>query len=82
MSQPRPDLCHHSQHFLLSVARHSSERYSTIKVFWAAGIVLNTLGLDFNLARILTTYLMELPNSRMQELEGELSCTRVVDGYG
>ena len=46
-------------------------------MFWAAGILLNALGLDFNLARILTTYLMELPNSRMQELEGEPSCTRV-----
>jgi hypothetical protein len=56
-----------------SVARHSSEKYAGTKVFYGLGLLLNVLGLDFDLARLLTTYLMELPNSRTQELEGVCS---------
>jgi hypothetical protein len=37
----------------------------------ALGLLLEALGLQFDLARLLTTYLMELPNSRIQELEGK-----------
>jgi hypothetical protein len=56
-----------------TVARHSSERYSYVKILLAIGLLLEALGLEFGLARLLTTYLMELPNSRVQELEGTLS---------
>lgn len=52
------------------VARHNSERYSATKVFIAIAYLLEILGLDFGLARILTTLLLDLPNSRTQELEG------------
>ena len=55
------------------VARHSSERYSYVKVFLAVGLLLEALGLEFGLARLLTTYFMDLPNSRTQELEGTSS---------
>ncbi len=54
----------------LTVARHNSERYSSAKVFIAVAYLLEVVGLDFGLARILTTLLLDLPNSRTQELEG------------
>lgn len=52
------------------VARHNSERYSSMKVLLAFATLLEVLGLDVGIARILTTYLLDLPNSRKQELEG------------
>jgi metalloendopeptidase OMA1, mitochondrial len=55
---------------IVIVARHSSEKYSSIKVLLGIGILLEALGLDVGIARLITTYLMELPNSRQQELEG------------
>ena len=52
------------------VARHNAERYSSMKVLLAFATLLEVLGLDFKVARILTTFLLDLPNSRKQELEG------------
>lgn len=52
------------------VARHNAERYSSMKVFLAFATLLEALGLDVGIARLLTTYLLDLPNSRKQELEG------------
>jgi predicted transcriptional regulator len=52
------------------VARHNAERYSSIKVFLAFATLLEVLGLDIGFARLLTTFLLDLPNSRKQELEG------------
>jgi hypothetical protein len=62
-----------------SVARHSSEKYAGTKVFYGIGLLLNMLGLDFDLARLITTYLMELPNSRKQEMEGGCSHPSLTD---
>ena len=39
-------------------------------------MLLQLIGLDFGLARIATTLLLELPNSRKMEFEGELFITK------
>ena len=54
------------------VARHNAERYSSMKVLLAFATLLEVLGLDVGIARLLTTFLLDLPNSRKQELEGSL----------
>ena len=61
------------------VARHNAERYSSMKVLIAFATFLELLGLDYGIARLLTTFLLDLPNSRKQELEGSyFSQARVV----
>jgi len=52
------------------VARHNAERYSSMKVLLVFATLLEVLGLDIGIARVLTTFLLDLPNSRKQELEG------------
>jgi len=52
------------------VARHNAERYSSAKVLLAFATLLEALGLDYGISRLLTTFLLDLPNSRKQELEG------------
>lgn len=52
------------------VARHNAERYSSMKVLIGFATLLEVLGLDVGIARLLTTFLLDLPNSRKQELEG------------
>jgi hypothetical protein len=41
-----------------------------MKVLLAFATLLEVLGLDIGIARLLTTFLLDLPNSRKQELEG------------
>ena len=41
-----------------------------MKVLLAFATILEVLGLDYGIARVLTTFLLDLPNSRKQELEG------------
>jgi len=53
------------------VARHNAERYSSMKVLIAFATLLEVLGLDVGVARVLTTFLLDLPNSRTQELEAD-----------
>lgn len=53
------------------VARHNSERYSSAKILIAVASLLSLLGLDFGFARLISTLLLELPNSRTQELEAD-----------
>lgn len=62
-AKPRTEIAH-------VVARHNAERYSSMKVLLAFATLLEVLGLDVGVARVLTTYLLDLPNSRTQELEG------------
>lgn len=53
------------------VARHNAERYSSVKVLLAVATVLQAaFSIDFGISQFLTTLLLELPNSRTQELEG------------
>jgi len=56
---------------IFSVARHASERYSSSKVFLAVAFLLQTVfGFDFGITNLISTLLLELPNSRTQEYEG------------
>jgi len=54
------------------VARHNAERYSSMKVLLAFATLLEVLGLDVGIARLFTTFLLDLPNSRKQELEADV----------
>lgn len=53
------------------VARHTAERISSQFIWIGMGLILQVLGLDAFLSHSLTTYALELPNSRTQEKEGE-----------
>jgi predicted Zn-dependent protease len=54
------------------VARHASERYSSSKVFLALAVLLQTVfGFDFGITNLISTLLLELPNSRTQEYEAD-----------
>ncbi|KAH7914883.1 peptidase family M48-domain-containing protein [Hygrophoropsis aurantiaca] len=53
------------------VARHASERYSSSKVFLLLAFMLQSVGLDLGFSNLLTTLLLELPNSRTQEIEAD-----------
>lgn len=64
---PRTDM---STDRTLTVARHNSERYSSVKVIIFLAYMLEILGIDFGAARIATTLLLDLPNSRKLEYEG------------
>jgi hypothetical protein len=47
------------------------ERYSYSKVFILLAFLLQSIGLDIGVTNLLSKLLLELPNSRTQELEGE-----------
>jgi len=53
------------------VARHNAEALSSQRLLLGVAALLEFIGLDFGLARVGTTYLLELPNSRSQELEAD-----------
>ncbi|KAH7925782.1 hypothetical protein BV22DRAFT_1010518 [Leucogyrophana mollusca] len=53
------------------VARHASERYSSSKVLLVMAFVLQSFGLDLGLSNLINTLLLELPNSRTQEMEAD-----------
>ncbi|KAI0331583.1 hypothetical protein GY45DRAFT_1300811 [Cubamyces sp. BRFM 1775] len=52
-----------------AVARHASERYSSMKVFLFLSTLLDIVGIPFS--AILTRLLYDLPNSRAQEFEAD-----------
>ncbi|KAI0357145.1 hypothetical protein OH77DRAFT_1422673 [Trametes cingulata] len=52
-----------------AVARHASERYSSMKVFILLAMLIDLLG--FPLSGFLARVLYDLPNSRAQELEAD-----------
>jgi len=60
------------------VARHSAERLSSQLVWTAVSIVLQVIGIDWFFANNATTYLLELPNSRTQELEADMIGLRLM----
>lgn len=55
------------------MARHNAERMSSLVVIFALQFLLQVIGFDFGISNIATTLLLELPNSRAQELEGGVS---------
>ena len=52
------------------VARHTAERISSQTIWFLLAFLLQTLGLDHIVSNALTTFVLELPNSRTQEREG------------
>ncbi|KAK4689916.1 hypothetical protein P7C73_g203, partial [Tremellales sp. Uapishka_1] len=53
------------------VARHSAERMSSMKVLFVLGFLLESLGLDVGISRLLLTFMLQLPNSRKNESEAD-----------
>lgn len=53
------------------LARHSAEKVAGSKVLFAAAFVLEMMGLDIGLSRILLNLVMNLPNSRKIESEAD-----------
>ncbi|TFK19216.1 peptidase M48 family protein [Coprinopsis marcescibilis] len=60
------------------VARHPAERLSSQTVWVILGVMLQVLGLDYMLTRGITTYFLDLPNSRTQEHEADLIGLRLM----
>ncbi|KAI0246822.1 peptidase family M48-domain-containing protein [Lactifluus subvellereus] len=53
------------------VARHTAERYSYSKIFFAMAWLADAIGLPSGVGSIITTLLMDLPHSRKQEYEAD-----------
>jgi metalloendopeptidase OMA1, mitochondrial len=54
------------------VMRHNSERMSKAQVLFVLAQAMDlVLGIDFGISRLIMTYLLDLPNSRTQELEAD-----------
>ncbi|PPQ95429.1 hypothetical protein CVT26_008450 [Gymnopilus dilepis] len=60
------------------VARHTAERLSSQTIAWGVLAILALLGLDLGLTSFAQQILMELPNSRKQELEADLIGLRLM----
>ncbi|KAL0948029.1 hypothetical protein HGRIS_010654 [Hohenbuehelia grisea] len=61
------------------VARHVPERISSQKVLFVIASLLELLGLDiFGSSRLMTNFLLELPNSRTQEKEADVIGLRLM----
>ncbi|GFZ42524.1 hypothetical protein JCM24511_00240 [Saitozyma sp. JCM 24511] len=60
------------------VARHPAERMSYMKVLFFAGFLLESLGLDVGLTRVLLTLMLQLPNSRKSESEADFIGLRLM----
>lgn len=56
---------------LRTVARHSAESYSYSKVLIFMALLLDSLNIYGGFSALLRTFLLELPRSRKQELEGK-----------
>ena len=59
--------------FLSPVARHPAERMSSSTIFVITAAVLTLFGLDSWVSDLISKVVLELPNTRKQELEGRLS---------
>ncbi|OCF31676.1 mitochondrial metalloendopeptidase OMA1 [Kwoniella heveanensis BCC8398] len=60
------------------VARHPAERMSSMKVLFALGFLLESLGLDVGITRLLLTFMLQLPNSRKNESEADFIGLRLM----
>ncbi|KAF9524509.1 peptidase family M48-domain-containing protein [Crepidotus variabilis] len=60
------------------VARHTAERLSTSSLFLGFTAVLALVGLDLGISYLLTTYALDLPNSRKQECEADVLGLRLI----
>lgn len=53
-----------------AVARHTAEKISSSTLLFVAATVFHLLGLDLGISNLISSLVLELPNSRKQELEG------------
>ncbi|EAU81629.1 peptidase M48 family protein [Coprinopsis cinerea okayama7 len=60
------------------VARHQAERLSSEAIWTGVALGLRALGLDWFVSRSISTLFLELPNSRLQELEADLIGLRLM----
>ncbi|WVO18688.1 hypothetical protein L204_106408 [Cryptococcus depauperatus] len=60
------------------VARHPAERMSSMKVLFFLGFLLESLGLDVGITRLLLTFMLQLPNSRKNESEADFIGLRLM----
>ncbi|KAH6879680.1 peptidase M48 family protein [Coprinopsis sp. MPI-PUGE-AT-0042] len=60
------------------VARHPAERMSSQYVLYAVVLGLQLLGIDYFVSQGISTYLLDLPNSRTQEREADLIGLRLM----
>ncbi|CAD6572273.1 MAG: hypothetical protein TREMPRED_000488 [Tremellales sp. Tagirdzhanova-0007] len=60
------------------VARHPAERVSYMKVLFALSFLLETLGFDVGVTRLLVTFVLQLPNSRKSESEADFIGLRLM----
>ncbi|KAF8885540.1 peptidase family M48-domain-containing protein [Gymnopilus junonius] len=63
---------------LSHVARHSAERLSSQTIVWGLIVIGSMLGFDVGITDFAQKYLLELPNSRKQELEADLIGLRLM----
>ncbi|KAL7343972.1 peptidase family M48-domain-containing protein [Rhodotorula toruloides] len=61
------------------VARHSAERMSGMKVFYALALLLSSFGIDMGLSQVLLQFVYSLPNSRKNETEADLIGLRLAN---
>ncbi|RXW19816.1 hypothetical protein EST38_g6040 [Candolleomyces aberdarensis] len=60
------------------VARHTAERISSQTVWFGVAAILQLLSVDYVITQNVTTFLLELPNSRTQEREADLIGLRLM----
>lgn len=56
---PRPSASPRQTEIAHQVARHSAERMSSVKVLFVLGYLLEALGLDVGVSRLLLTFLLQ-----------------------
>ncbi|BGP21417.1 metalloendopeptidase [Rhodotorula toruloides] len=61
------------------VVRHSAERMSGMKVFYALALLLSSFGIDMGLSQVLLQFVYSLPNSRRNETEADLIGLRLAN---
>lgn len=60
------------------VARHPQERYSSTKILIFVALLLQAVGLDWGFSNLVSKLLLDLPNSRKQELEADTVGLRLI----
>lgn len=60
------------------VARHPQERYSSTKILIFVAFLLQAVGLDWGFSNLVSKLLLDLPNSRKQELEADTVGLRLI----
>ncbi|KAI6043130.1 peptidase family M48-domain-containing protein [Pisolithus marmoratus] len=65
-------------HEIGHLPRHPQERYSSAKILIFVAFLLQSVGLDWGFSTLVSKLLLELPNSRKQELEADTVGLRLI----